>query len=159
MNSKEGKIAGFTVFEATVVVVIIGILMTIVSVSVNRFNEQLKNTADLNQKLNDFYMVRSGVYTNYYSSDSLACQNNRLVFYRENDSTVYSIDEGKLAIELNNNLKKISLPVEEIGNTEMNGKQYVKMEFIWTPRNLQIRLPRYSFPEQSVNAFFKNING
>ncbi len=159
MNRRGGKIAAFTVFEATVVVAIIGILLTIVSTSVNRFNEQLKNTSDLNQKLNDFYMIRSGIMTSYYFADSIACQANRLTFFKDEDSTVYRIEEGNLLIQKGNSARTFNVPVEEIGNTEMNGNLYVKLEFIWTPKNIEIRLPRYSFPEQSVNAFFKNIHG
>lgn len=159
MNRKEGKIAAFTVFEAAVVVAIIGILLTIVSTSINRFNEQLKNTADLNEKLNDFYMIRSGIMTNYYYADSIACQSNKLVFYKNEDSTVYQVSEGNLVIKKGNSVRALNVPVEEIGNMEKDGNAYMKLEFIWTPENIEIRLPRYSFPVQSVNAFFKNIHG
>lgn len=104
-------------------------------------------------------MIRTGILANYYSADSIGCEFNRITFYSKNDSSVYSIHDGFLAIQKNNTTRTFNLPIAEIGEAEMNDRQYVRIEFIWTPENIQIRLPRYSFPSQSVNAFFKKING
>ena len=158
MSKSSSKIASFTVFEATVVVAIIGILLTIVSTSINRFNEQLKNRSLIAERMNAMLMLRSTLHTQYYDADSLNCSPGNLVLYKNADSVVYRSIDGQLSIQKGSRQDLFDLEVHNLDKEQIEEQSFITLELNWTPENVKIRLPERAFPVQRINPFFKKAN-
>jgi len=90
------NIAAFTLFEVTMVLAIMGILVSIIAITLNRFNEQLKNSTQVQAELNDWYLFRSNLWRELYQSDSLKLDKDILAIYNSSDSILYTIENDTL---------------------------------------------------------------
>ena len=83
------RVHSFTIFEVTVVLAILSVLITIVSVSINRFNEQMKITSTIQEELNTFYAFRSNLWHEFYRADSIQLNENEVHIYSKNHLICY----------------------------------------------------------------------
>lgn len=73
-----------------------GVLIGLIAVSVNRFNEQLKMTGDVNQELNEWFAFRSNLWSELYTCDSITTQEGELLMYINGKTIKYKLDEDKV---------------------------------------------------------------
>ena len=72
-----------------------GVLIGLIATSVNRFNEQLKMTSDLNQELNEWFAFRSNLWSELYACDSIQSVEKELLLYSNKRVIKYKLeDEG-----------------------------------------------------------------
>ncbi|MDG1332923.1 MAG: hypothetical protein P8P74_11385, partial [Crocinitomicaceae bacterium] len=93
MNKKEEHIDAFTIFEVTVVLAIMGVLIGLIATSVNRFNEQLKMTGDINQELNEWFAFRSNLWSELYACDSIQSVDQELTLFAQNRVIKYKLED------------------------------------------------------------------
>ncbi len=156
---KEKKhIAAFTLFEVTVVLAIMSIMLTIISVSLNRFGEQIKNSSDVHQELNHFYIVRSNLWRELYESDSLLCTENRLTIYTAGREIEYRAeDENLLRKELRSEPVNMEQPVESIKQVEKDGEQIIEISFIWKDELMKLTYLNKAQLDVKINRYFETL--
>ena len=103
------KIKAFSLFEVTVALAILSILLTIITVALNRFNEQIKLSSDVHQELNNFYIVRSNLWRELYESDSMFCSNDELKIFNKTQEIDYFIEDESLFRKLGENIDRKSV--------------------------------------------------
>lgn len=74
------------------VLAIMGVLIGLIATSVNRFNEQLKMTGDLNQELNEWFAFRSNLWSELYACDSIKSIDNEVLLFAQNRVVKYKIE-------------------------------------------------------------------
>ena len=157
MESKK-HIAAFTLFEVTVVLAIMSILLTIVTVSLNRFNEQVKNSSEIHQELNHFYIVRSNLWRELYESDSLICTQNRLQIYTSGQVVEYFTEDEILQRKsLRSEAEDMKLAVESIKNTDRDGEQLIEIAFIWKEELMKLTYLNKAHLDSKINRYFEEL--
>lgn len=151
-------IAAFTLFEVTVVLAIMSILLTIVTVSLNRFNEQIKNSSEIHQELNHFYIVRSNLWRELYESDSLLCGQNRLQIFTAGQVVEYfTEDEILLRKSLRSEEENMKLAVESIKTVEKNGEEVIEISFIWKEELMKLSYLNKAHLDLKINRYFEEL--
>ncbi|MCE3297042.1 MAG: hypothetical protein K0R65_2756 [Crocinitomicaceae bacterium] len=151
-------IKAFTLFEVTVVLAIMSIMLTIISVSLNRFNEQIKNSSEIHQELNHFYIVRSNLWRELYESDSLTCDQNTLQIYKGTDRVDYTIEDELLQRKsLRSEIENMNLAVESIKTVEKDGEQLIEIAFIWKEEIMKLSYLNKAHLDLKINRYFEEL--
>ena len=90
------KLQAFTILEITVVVAICFIFVTIIKITLNLLNEQIKINGDIQQELNDWMLVRSNFWYEYHHSDSVYVTGGELFFSQPHRIICYKVDDDQL---------------------------------------------------------------
>jgi hypothetical protein len=155
----EAKIQAFTIFEITVVIALMGVLVTIISVSLNRFNEQLKLNSELQGELNYWMMARANLWTEYYNADSLAFD-GKVVTVFQKERTLYLKEEDDFLYRKENNQdwKSMNIPLDRIEENGEKEKQFIR--FTFPLKNELMELDYYKRPNKRVivNNYFDRLN-
>lgn len=171
MRSGEQHIKAFTVFEITVVIAIMGILLTIITTALNRFNELVKQSSEVNQELNHFYAIRSNLWRELYEADSLKPEKNKLLLYIGTTIVQYEVKEEKLYRKTQHGEQELGLDIlgieseestapnlptgqEDVGQEK--GKR-IKFRFIWKEEEMQLTYLYSAKLDQQINTYFQNL--
>lgn len=153
------RLKAFSIFEVTVVLALLGVLITIISVSLNRFNEQLKINSEIQTELNHWMLVRSSLWKDYYNSDSLQFdgtivslfQKNRIVHFQEMDDELYR-KENDLE------WRSMGVELEEILLQEDKNKKYVQLSFPVKGELMELHYYFRTNKKNVVNQYFDQLN-
>lgn len=151
------KIKAFTLFEVTVVLAIMSILITIVSVSLTRFNEQVKTSADIHQELNHFFVVRSNLWRELYESDSLLCDKGSLFIFKNGFPVEYFIREESLQRKSPAGNEDMKLAAESIQSLEVQGEQMIEITFIWKEETMKLGYLDKARTDVKINRYFDEL--
>ncbi len=151
------KIKAFSLFEVTVALAILSILLTIITVSLNRFNEQLKFSSEVHQELNDFYIVRSNLWRELYESDSLFCSNNELQIFNQTKEINYFIEDERLFRKIDENIIDLKIPIETIQELEQDGNLKIVFSFLWKDEIMKLSYLKLSSLESKINRYFDDL--
>lgn len=157
MRSKAHHIKAFTVFEVTVVIAIMGILLTIITTALNRFNELVKQSSEVNQELNHFYAIRSNLWRELYEADSLKQEKNQLQLYFGTYTVQYEVKEEKLYRKTQQNSQELGLDILGIESEESQRGKRIKFRFIWKDEEMQLTYLYSAKPNQQINAYFQDL--
>ncbi len=129
-NTDIARLPAFTVFELTVVIAILSTLVMLIMFGFRRFNEQLKNAADISTQLNTWRMERAGMWKDFFTADSVHIQTDEVQLFRHTDRITYRAEEGRLFRKMND-LEEVafSLPEASIVKVEQNGKVCAEFHF------------------------------
>lgn len=153
----NNHIAAFTLFEVTVVLAIMSILISIIAVSLNRFNEQLKHSSEIQGELNQWYQFRANLWRELYVSDSLILNNEILSVYNGKSNVQYKIEE-ELLYRKNENSDWLDtkIPAESITEKISDQKRFLEFSFIWKGDPLKlVYLCQESIKSQIDSYFLK----
>ena len=151
-------IAAFTLFEVTVVLAIMSIMLTIVTVALNRFNEQIKNSSKIHQELNHFYIVRSNLWRELYESDSLFCEQNRLQIFTQGNKIEYFVEDELLQRkDLRAESENMNLAVESIKTVEKEKEQVIEIAFIWKEEIMKLTYLNKAHLDSKINRYFEEL--
>lgn len=131
MNNGQQRIQAFTIMEVTMVLAIMSVLISIVFVALNRFNEQLKVANEISQELNDWRMVRSTIWKDFYEADSIQCQDNLLTIYSKGKILIYSIKKEQLHRQNNGVKVNLKFEVASIHEKMEDEHRTFYIEFVW----------------------------
>lgn len=159
------QVSAFTIFEVTVVLAILGVLMTIISVALNRFNEQLKVNSEIHAELNQWMLVRANLWKEYYASDSLDFSNGEAIIYQKQRIIRYSSRDGLL---LRNEFpkmggvpaewKEMGVEIEGIREEVTEAGRYIIFSFPWKGDLMELRYYCNGDNRALVNEYFEQLN-
>lgn len=158
MMRPTNNIAAFTLFEVTMVLAIMGILVSIIAITLNRFNEQLKNSTQVQAELNDWYLFRSNLWRELYQSDSLKLNNDILAIYHSSDSVLYTIEDDTLKRK-SGKQDWASTHFEASGLREeiLGGKHQFVFEFPWKNEVMHLRYSIKKTIKNQVDTYFDSL--
>lgn len=154
-KGKLKYINAFTVLEVTVVIALLGVLMTIITVALNRFNEQVKLDQEIHDDLNKWILVRSNLWTELYNSDSMKLQDMNCIFYQSKRTILYKESDNELMRKENNaDWTPMSVEIESIILNESEG---VDFNFVIKDEPMVLRCIPKSKNQQIVNTYFERL--
>lgn len=157
MRRTDSHINAFTILEVTIVVAIMGILITIVSMTFNRFNEQLKTSSKVRGELNNLFVLRSNLWSELYDMDSVRLQNREISLFLDNREVKYRQEEGKFERYQHDRWENTGLEIEEIKLEEEKDAQRIIFDFIW--KGDIMTLDYYFKPDKKsqINTYFETL--
>lgn len=157
MNRKEQHIDAFTIFEVTVVLGIMGVLIGLIATSVNRFNEQLKMTSDLNQELNEWFAFRSNLWSELYACDSIQSVEKELVLYSNKRIIKYKLEDEGVMRSNGTEWQTTKSKAESIRLETENDETTVIFDFKW--KGELMTLSYYFEPDvkNKINDYFAQL--
>lgn len=157
MSEKRGHIDAFTIFEVTVVVAIMGILITIISNTLNRFNEQLKFSNDVHQELNEWFAFRSNLWKELYMADSIRQTGKEIEFFLNDRIVKYKTEDEQLFRFQSGQWKETPMRVERIGVVKDEEEVNVIFDFLW--KGQVMTLDYYYKPDvkNEINSYFDHL--
>lgn len=157
MSRKEEHIAAFTIFEVTVVLAIMGVLIGLIAVSVNRFNEQLKMTGDVNQELNEWFAFRSNLWSELYACDSIRSEDRELLLFANNRTIKYKLDDEDVMRSEGTGWQTTKTKAESIRLETEEEKTTVIFDFKW--KGELMTLSYYFEPDvnNKINNYFAQL--
>lgn len=157
MNKRTEHIAAFTIFEVTVVLAIMGILIGLIATSVNRFNEQLKMTGDISQELNEWFAFRANLWSELYQCDSIQQKEQELLLFSNNRLIKYKLDDEDLLRSTGNEWQPTKTKAESIRLETIDEHTTVIFDFKW--KGELMTLNYYYEPDISskINAHFAQM--
>lgn len=157
-RTKIGYVNAFTIFEVTVVLAILGVLITIISVSLNRFNEQLKINNEIHEELNHWMLVRANLWREYYDADSLQLISNQVIIYQPDREIFYKEeDEHLMRKEGSNEWQSMKVELESIVSEEIEGKTFIIFSFSLKNEVMELKYYCKKNKKNSVNTYFETL--
>lgn len=163
------SLQSFTILEVTIVAAVLSILVTIITITLNRFNEQLKVNRGIREELNNWMLVRSNFWNEYYLSDSAGMDNRMLVFYQPHRSIYYKLEEDKL---MRKEVKKMNVPgtplpedwtdmnvdAASIKEDTSNDRQLIILTFLLKGDNMELSFLKQKSKTDLVNRYYEKLN-
>lgn len=158
-RSQNHRISAFTIFEVTIVLAIMSVIVSMVTFSVNRLFDQLHVSEEIHAKLNNFYKVRSTLWYDYTTADSLVCTDQKLQIYKYGEPITYLANEGNLLRVQSGMEYPMNIEVKRIEEIVGDHGSEIIVLFDWNGEELPWRF--FSQPDyaESVNQFFNRRNG
>lgn len=168
-KSRLSAVPSFTILEVTIVVAILSILVTIITVTLNRFNEQLKINREIQQELNNWMLVRANFWTEYHLSDSIDVISQSLVFYQPHRSVFYRPEEERLVRkELNNTVptgapgtdewREMNVEISSIRKEISGENEVIILSFPLKGEEMQLRFLKQKSKAGTVNQYYEQLN-
>lgn len=159
MNRRSAhKIPAFTIFEVTVVLAIMSVLITIISSALNRFQEQLKVATDVRAELNQWYALRSVLWQDLYYADSVQMQQAELHLFSDGKATAYRIQEGIFERSRGGEWVSGVVPAERLFLDTTGARQICHLEFLWKEQPMDLHFAVQPSEDVRINAYFDRIN-
>lgn len=161
MNKKPNisqKIAAFTIFEVTVVVAILGVLISIIATTLNRLNEQLKVTSDIHQELNLWHSFRSNLWREFYESDSIQLGTGILSIYDHDNVSQYKVEEERLQRFVTNEWKDVGFAANSIQKSFQDDYDLYTIQFLWKGELLDLSYPDVKDSKNTIDNYFRRLN-
>jgi competence protein ComGF len=158
MKSKlSAKISSFSLFEVTVALAILSILIGIIGTSINRLNEQVKISSHLSDDVNHFYTVRSALWRELYASDSIRVEQNTLLIYSNNEVVLYLINEDRLHKKSKDYVQDLKIEVSGIEKVIAGNQEKVQINFLIGDQAITMSYVLQTTIEQTVNTYFSTL--
>lgn len=154
-NNIRDKIAAFTILEALVVIAMIGILVTIITSSINNFSKQLMVTSNISEEITMYRIMRSTIWNDLYNSDSVIVDNGNLKITKSGKDIEYEIEENILMRKSEGSIDKFIVQSDNILAIENDGNRFVELSFILGNQEMNIRYPLDGILKQKVQRYFK----
>lgn len=160
-NSSNHRIKSFTILEALVVIAMIGLLISIITSSLNNFSKQLKVTSDISDEITSFRLLRSTIWSDLYNSDSTYIVDETIYIKKNEEQISYSSTQGRLVRHSNNDVDEFNVFIDKIGITTKDENHFVSLNFILGGQNIEMIYPLESNLKQRIQHYFnkKNLNG
>jgi type II secretory pathway pseudopilin PulG len=153
----RSPLSSFTILEVTLVLAIMGVLVTIIAVASNRFQEQLKQTTIIQEELNHFYAIRSNLWTELYASDSVHVNQQILTIYQPKRNISYRIAADELERRENEGpWTNLKMPMVDINQTIENESKKIALIFDWKGEPMQLHYFCSTGTKEQIDHFFMN---
>lgn len=156
-SNKPYHIKAFTIFEVTLVLAIMSVLIGIIGSITNRFNEQLKNTSDIFSQLNEWRTVRSTIWTDFYNADSIKYNNGELQLFSTNNEVDYKVQEEKLFRNNTGVWLNLNITANSINAEEKKGAFVYNIDFPWGDDIMTLKYHHKPSIDITINDFFNRL--
>jgi len=157
IKSQKNSIPAFTIFEVTTVLAIMSLLISIIYVALSRFNEQLKMANDVATEMNDWRMVRSTIWKDFYQVDSIQYQENNLTIFAQENQLEYKIVDDYLHRIKNGTDVELGFEVESIYEKRENDISTFYMDFPWKNEVMSLSYTYSPAIDLEINNYFNLI--
>ena len=156
-NNLSKTTRAFTLMEVVIVLAIMGVLITIISVASNRFQEQLKQTSAIQEELNHFYLIRSNLWLEMYTSDSIVSFDKTLIIYQPSRTISYAIESSSLQRKQDTG-DWVDLKIPMLGLSQKQENQSTKVEFIfdWKGEPMNLHYFCTAGTKKQLDDFFEH---
>ena len=151
------NILHFTIFEVTTVLAIMSILISIIYVALSRFNEQLKVANDITAEMNNWRMVRSTIWKDFYQADSIQCHENNLTIFTQGNQLEYKIVDDHLHRNKNGADVTLGFEVESIYEKREGDISTFYMDFPWKNEIMTLSYAYNPAIDLEINNYFELI--
>lgn len=151
------RISAFTIFEVTVVLAVMSVLISIIAASLNRFNEQLKMTSDIRIELNQWYAVRSVIWKDFYAADSVEMVASEMHIHTANGLRTYRISEGILERNAGDAWISMHMETEELYIDTLSSAEVCHMGFVWKEKPMDLRFAFQPGVDVQINRYFEQL--
>ena len=107
------------------------VIITIISMTFGRFHEQLKISQDISEELNQFRMVRSTLWKDFTTADSIAFNKDQLEVYRGQVIIKYQAIDETLHRNHTGEWQNLKVGVESIYQDSLSGMKNYHINFLW----------------------------
>lgn len=152
-------IPAFTIFEVTIVLAIISVIVSMVAFSVQRLFNQMQVTEEIHAELNNFYKVRSMLWYDCVTADSIVIQEQQFITYSEGVPVQYRVEDDVLYRNQNGLDQELNLEVRGLENKDVDGGSELVMTFDWKGEPLEWRFFNRPDVSEEVNAYFDKRDG
>lgn len=150
-------IAAFTILEVTIVLAIMSVMITIIAVSSNRFQEQVKQTSIIQEELNHFYSVRSNLWLEMYTSDSIQYEDNLIQIYQHERAISYTVLSSTLFRKQDlGEWINLKLPMIALNKVEVNHSNKIEFIFDWKGEPMKLHYFCSAGTKEKIDDFFTN---
>lgn len=157
MNRSKQHIDAFTIFEVTVVLAIMGVMIGLIAASVNRFQEQLKMTGDINQELNEWFAFRANLWNELYQCDSIQQHEQELYLFSNERLIKYKLDDDEVLRSNNNEWRTTKIKAESIKLEQNDDNTHVIFDFLWKGENMTLNYYFEPDIKSRINAHFAKL--
>ncbi len=158
MISAKSKIASFTIFEVTMVLAIMSVLILIITLSNNRFNEQLKVANEIKRELNTFKLIRSNISQDFYHSNNARLENEELILTKGIYEVRYKIIDGFLSQIRSSETISLGVQASEIFESTLNDVPVYHIVIPWKDDEIDLAFYYKPSVDLAINAFFEDYN-
>lgn len=160
MNNQEKHIIpAFTIFEVTIVLAIMGVIVSMVAFSVQRLFNQMQVTEELHAELNNFYQVRSTLWYDCSTADSVVFNSSRIYTYKKGLPTIYFIEEDVFYRSVEGRSQELKVAVRGLSNNILEDGEEIVITFDWKGDPMEWRFFNRPDFAESVNQYFDKRNG
>lgn len=152
----QPRVAAFTILEVVIVLSIMSVLITIIAVATNRFQEQLKQTSTIQESLNQFYAIRSELWYELYTSDSIHVEHKQATLYLPERTVSYKIEDDTLYQSTTEDWRSLHIAMLDIQETKENETQKVTFTFDWKDEPMALSYYTQHGLKQKMDVFFEN---
>lgn len=140
------------------VLAIMGVLITIISLSLNRFNEQMKFTSDVQQELNVWYRFRSNLWKEFYHADSMKMETGELILWDKNETVNYKVEEDTLYRKGNKlDWQSTRFSAGTLRQEEINGDLLYAIDFNWKGELMTFNYLNHESPKNKIDKYFESL--
>lgn len=157
-NRKGNRIEAFTIFEVTVVLAIMSVLIGIISFSLNRFNEQLHNSSNISAEMNEFRAIRSEIWREFYFADSITEQKGELSIYMKDQTAAYKIADGRLHRSTGIGWTDLNLEMEAIHSEPLEDATVYHLDILWKGDVMHLDYHFQNGVDKKINEYFNKLN-
>ncbi len=158
-KNNRHSVPSFTIFEVTVVLAIMSVIAGMVTFSTNRLFESLHTTENLHTELNEFYRLRSTLWYDCITADSMTCAENELHVFHKSNEIAYQIDAGILFRTSQGIRRSLQREIDEIVAIPTDKGLKIQMNFPWKGETLQWHFLNRPDRAGSINQYFEQRNG
>jgi competence protein ComGF len=157
VNKRASHIDAFTIFEVTVVIAIMSVIIGLIAISMNRFNEQLKVSSDLSVELNEWFAFRANLWNELYETDSVTYKNNELQLVQNERAVGYKLDGDQLLRSQTGQWIDTKMEASEIGIHEEDRRINVFFDFHWKGEIMTLSYLVEPDSKAKINSYFETL--
>lgn len=158
MNRKTThSISAFTIFEVTIVLALMSAIISIIAISFNRFNEQLKSSSEIHTELNTFFAFRSNLWDELYTSDSIQYNSNQIVIYKNNTPIEYRVEEDFLERKAGSDWVNTGFVMLGVQEEIKNEDRVISFLFDWKGESMKLHYFCKPDLKRKVDQYFENF--
>jgi len=147
-------IPAFTIFEVTIVLAIMSVIVSMVAFSVQRLFHQMQVTEEIHAELNNFYQVRSTLWYDCITADSIVIQDQHFLTYSNGVAVQYQVAEEALFRNQNGLDKDLNVEVRSLESREVEGGSELVLTFDWKGEPLEWRFFNRPDVADGINQYF-----
>jgi prepilin-type N-terminal cleavage/methylation domain-containing protein len=151
------ELRAFTLLEIVITIALIGIISSIIFMSLNRFNEQLKADQKVKHDLTNWFTFRSSFWMELDRSDSIVKSHDGFTIF--NDNRIITYEVNNIILYRTENTVQFDTGVEvnnlKIENT-FNGIK-LKIDFLLNNETISFWFVTNNSPDKKINSYFNQI--
>ncbi|MCR9171950.1 MAG: hypothetical protein NXI10_05635 [bacterium] len=158
-KGKQHTVPAFTIFEVTVVLAIMSVVVSMVAFSTQSLFKQMKVTEDIHAELNNFYKVRSMLWYDCVMADSITFQENEFLAFTNGVPVQYRVEEDRLYRNQDGQDRDLNLDILSLEKMDVDAGSDIILTFDWKGEPLEWRFFNLPNLADGVNQYFDTRDG